>query len=336
MLPLTHSRSLWVPLRFFPDHDPKTRYPLLNGFYLLKKSQPEWLGKHDFFLSRYNLDNLRAYDWWLSFDVKPEAAIGEEYQQAKRKIDHWLFATSVLCPSHNMFPPIFLIEQGTETQPAWIRRIVGMDEEEHFYLPRVFGLNRLRLNDAQEAAKLVATLEQLLIQRRPTFNIAGSFWTVSFKQSLLEVCLLLSVMGLEAFLGSYQEKPFLQRLGCVVNLREQCYSHKPHYEGKSKFTFEEVIRSTYVSRGQIAHGGEVSPSFLERLETTLGEKALVERASGDRVEILEILMEASRLLLQKLLLLVIRDPKYSFLVEDGKSKDQRFKALITSGGKLYN
>ena len=337
MTPKPPTRTLWVPLEFHSEGPVTLPYQLQNEFHLARQLSPDWLIEEKVSLSKTEFERLKKMEWWLCLQVETEAAIGSKFQEGMNTIHRFLFATSVICPCVGMFPPIFVIEQADFQQTAWIRTLYGLHEEEdNLRLPGIFQRNYLRLTHLEEAANLIHKVEALSKESLP-FQIAGTLWTVSFKQHHRGMNLMFSVMGIEALLGSHDRKSFIDRLGCMLNLHELCYpQHEFDFELQPRLLNDDIIKPIYDARGQIAHGDEVSPSFLEGLTTKLGKKALVERASGDRVEILEILMEASRLLLQKLLLLVLRDPKYSILVEDGKSKDRRFKALITSGGKHYS
>ncbi len=328
------TRTLWVPLEFHPDDPVAVPYQLQNGFHLARQLSPDWLKEEKVFLSKSKFERLKKKEWWLCLHGETEAAIGDESQEGMNEIDRLLFATSLNCPCVGMFPPIFVIEQADSQPTAWIRTLYGLHDEENLCLPGIFRRNYLRLAHLKEAANLIHKVEALSNESLP-FQIAGTLWTVSFKQHPLGISLIFSVISIEALLGSHDRKSFLDRLGCMLNLHELCYpQHEFDFEIQPGLLIDDIIKPIYDARGQIAHGDEVSPGFLEGLKTKPGKRALVERASGDRVEILEILMEASRLLLQKLLLLVLRDPNCSFLVEDGKSKDQRFKALITNGRKL--
>ena len=331
-------RTLVAPLPFLDESASGFPIELGHGFFLQRFVQPAWLElerKGCLFLSMTDIEKLSKKEYWLTLPVKGEAAIGKAENDAEGKMNLFLFLATLFSPCYGMFMPSFLVERFASFPNGSVRQAMGLREEERLCLPEIFRHNVLSLESLRWSSRWLDRCVTLRSSPTLAFRIAGTLWTVGFKQRIGELQLLFWVMGTEALLGSSGKREFIERLRILIDGSEPLYQDGTYnrfgVKRDSVYCFEHLWDVLYEARGQVAHGQATSPAFLTKVQNQLSDLK-PPKFLGKEVPLSAVLIEASCLLLQKLLVAAMQDPRYIFLLEDVTTREQKLRGLVA--GKM--
>lgn len=332
-------RILVAPLPFLDESASGFPIELGHGFSLQRSTKPAWLEqeqKESLFLSRTDVERLNNKEYWLTLPVKGEAAIGKAENDAEDKMKLFLFLATLFSPCHDMFMPSFLVEKSPSFPNGCARQIMDLREAVQLCLPEMFRHNVITLESLRWSSNWLDTCVALRSSPTLTFRIAATLWTVGFKQRIGELQLLFWVMGAEALLGSSEKREFTERLRTLIDDSEPLYQDGTYNRfgvtRDSDYCFKHLWDALYEARGQVAHGQTISPAFLTKVQDQLPELRPPKFLGEEEVPLKEVLIEASCLLLQKLLIAAMQDPRCIFLLEDVTTREQKLRGLVA--GKM--
>ncbi len=328
----------WVaPLPFRDEKASSFPLELGHSFSLQMLTKPAWLEherKNGLFLSTTDIELLDTAEYWLVLPVGEELAVGQAAQDSETKMNLFLFLATLISPCYDMFTPSFLVERISSIPEGWVRLASGLRESHQLCLPEMFRHNVLTVASLRSAADCIDRCLILHSSKQLPFRIAGTFWTLAFKQRIYQLQLLLWVMGIEALSGSSGKPDFVERLKLLVDSSEYLYedgvSNKYGVRHGSEYKFGQLLDAVYDARGQVAHGQIISQSFLDKLKQSLSEFKPPKTHGDETVPVVEVLVEASCLLLRKLLIATLMDARYFFLVDDVPARKQKFRSLLAN------
>lgn len=330
-------RILFAPLPFLDDKASSFPIDLGHGFSLLKFTDPQWLvteRKKSLFLSATDIERLGKEEYWLTLTVEGEAAIGKAENEAEHKMKLFLFLATLFSPCYGMFIPSFLVEKSPSSPNGRVRQTIDLREGRTLALPEMFRHNALTLESLHWSSKWLDRCVAIHSSSALTFRIAGTLWRVGFKQNIHELQLLLWTMGIESVLGSATKREFTERLRILIDGSVPLYQEGTHnrlnVRRDSDYSFGHLWEALYDARGQVAHGQAFSPTFLDKVQNQLAEIKPPKTIGDDKVPLGDILVETSCLTLQKLLLMILQDPHYAFLVEDVTRREQKLRAFAAN------